>query len=93
MNDPPATTITSVNAANGWLAYNTCMMESEKQYMWRRAQEEQDAADRAPDAKIRELHIQLAARYREAAEGRISLRTPETNPQRPLRPDDFRILE
>jgi hypothetical protein len=75
------------------VAYNTCMMESEKQYMWRRAQEEQDAADRAPEPKIRDLHIQLATRYRKAAEGRLPPRTPDTNPLRPIRPDDFRILE
>ena len=75
------------------LAYDAFMMESEKQYMGRRAQEELDAADRASDPRIRELHIQLAERYREAAAGRLSPRTPDTNPQRPLRPDDFRILE
>ena len=69
------------------------MMESEKQYMWRRAQEEQDAADRAPDPKIRDLHIQLAARYRDAAEGRVSPRTADISPQRSVLPDDFRILE
>ena len=85
--------ITSVNAANSRVAYNAAVMESEKQYMWRRAHEERDAADRAPDPKIRELHIQLAARYREAAEGRLTPRTAETNPQRPVCPDDFRILE
>jgi hypothetical protein len=69
------------------------MMESEKQYMWRRAMEEKDAADRAPDPKIREVHIELAARYREAAEGRLAPRTPDTNSPHPVRPDDFRILE
>ena len=69
------------------------MIESEKQYMWRRAQEEQDAADRAPDPKVRDLHIQLATRYREAAERGTAERSSEPRAAHTVRPDDFRILE
>jgi hypothetical protein len=67
-------------------------MESESQYLNRRAQEEQEAAERAADPKTRELHIELAGRYRDAAQGH----RPPPVPDGPIRaglPDDFRILE
>lgn len=43
-------------------------MESHAAYMLRRAREEQDAADRASNPKARKLHIELADRYRDAAD-------------------------
>ena len=44
-------------------------MESHSEYMRRRAGEEMDAADRASSPKVRALHTELAARYRDAADG------------------------
>jgi hypothetical protein len=67
-------------------------MESHCEYMLRRAGEEQDAADRASSPRVRALHAEMAARYREAADGRA----PPEKPERPMRsclPDDLRILE
>lgn len=60
--------------------------------MQRRAREEQEAADRASSPRARELHIELAGRYRDAAEGRVLLAVPDVVP-RPRLADDFRILE
>jgi hypothetical protein len=69
-------------------------MEKESDYLSRRAREEQAAADRACDPKVRDLHLELAARYRQAA-GEGSERTPERPPVPPQTglPSDFRILE
>lgn len=67
-------------------------MESESQYMSRRAQEEQEAADRAVNPKARDLHIELAGRYRDAAHGQKPPSTPDAGARRGL-PNDFRILE
>ena len=44
-------------------------MESHSEYMRRRAGEEQDAADRAANPKVRDRHSELADRYRDAADG------------------------
>ena len=49
-------------------------MESQRDYMSRRAREEQGAAERAASEKVRELHMELAARYREAADADPELR-------------------
>lgn len=71
-------------------AYNG-RMESHSEYMRRRAGEEQDAAGRASTARVRALHIEMADRYRAAADG-----PPPKKPEGPARsclPDDFRILE
>ena len=67
-------------------------MESESQYLSRRAQEEQEAAERAADPKARELHIELAGRYRDAAQGNRPPPVPD-GPALPGLPDDFRILD
>ena len=66
-------------------------MESHSEYMRRRAGEERDAADRASTARVRALHIELADRYRAAADG-----PPPKKPDRPVRsclPDDLKILD
>lgn len=44
-------------------------MDSNFQYMLRRAREEDDAADRSPSPKVRALHREMADRYRRAARG------------------------
>lgn len=67
-------------------------MESHAEYMSRRAREEQDAADQASDPKIRELHNEMAGRYRQAADGNARAKIPDT-PARPGLPDEFRIIE
>jgi hypothetical protein len=67
-------------------------MESHAQYMLRRSQEEQDAARRASDPKVRELHNELSGRYRDAADADVPQKAPDA-PARPGLPDDFRILE
>ena len=67
-------------------------MESQRDYLERRALEEEDAAVRAASDKARELHEELASRYRDAA-------TSETEELRDeptvttIRPKEFRILE
>ena len=68
-------------------------MESERDYLQRRAREENDAADRASSDKARDLHLELAARYRDAAELRLQTHKPDPAPSRPGLPLDFRILE
>ena len=68
-------------------------MESEREYLHRRAGEEQAAAACAQSEKARELHIELAARYRDAAEARLSPRQPEPEPAMHGLPLEFRILE
>ena len=68
-------------------------MESERDYMNRRAGEERAAADRAQSEKVRNLHMELAARYRDAAEARLAPHVPELEATKPGLPLDFRILE
>ena len=67
-------------------------MESQSEYMRRRACEEESAAERASSPKVRELHIELADRYRDAAMGRPLPMSPDEAPRFGL-PDDFKILE
>ena len=67
-------------------------MESEREYMHRRADEEQAAVNRAESDKARDLHMELAARYRDMAEMRLAPRTPEPELVHGL-PLDFRIHE
>ncbi|HET6940581.1 MAG TPA: hypothetical protein VFH89_00315 [Sphingomicrobium sp.] len=66
-------------------------MESHRDYLQRRADEEDAAASRAASAKARELHHELATRYRNAATA--ELETSETDRVNSTRPMDFRILE
>ena len=49
-------------------------MESQRDYLNRRALEEEEAAARATSEKVRELHEEMASRYRDAAgtKGEIS---------------------
>ena len=68
-------------------------METERDYLKRRALEEDAAAGRASTDKARELHSDLAARYRTAAETRLEPRSPNPTPAKPGLPLDFRILE
>ena len=70
----------------------TRLMESQREYMRRRANEEQAAAERASCDKARDLHKELAARYRDAAETRLALVESEPERMQGL-PMDFRILE
>lgn len=67
-------------------------MESDSQYLSRRAEEEQEAADKAASPKARELHKELAGRYRDAADDHPPPRSPD-GPSKPGLPDDLRILE
>lgn len=57
-------------------------MESEREYLRRRAGEEQAAADRAASGKARDLHIELAARYRDAAEAKLVFVNPAKSSER-----------
>ena len=68
-------------------------MESDRTYLSRRAAEEQEASDRASNPKAKELHAEMAERYRDAAHSKTLPKTRETRPERPLVPDDFRILD
>lgn len=72
--------------------HTIALMDSDAEYHLRRAEEEQEAADRAADPKVRQLHKELATRYRDVADGQEPPRSPE-GPLRPGLPDDFRILE
>lgn len=66
-------------------------MESHRDYLQRRAAEEDAAADRAASDKARELHLELATRYRDAA---LSDReTGDSDRANSTRPRDFRILD
>lgn len=70
-------------------------METDRDYLNRRACEERDAAERASNPKAKELHLELAARYAEAAQGgggRPELGIAQAPPH-PGLPSDFRILE
>ncbi|HKH27522.1 MAG TPA: hypothetical protein VKA61_04200 [Sphingomicrobium sp.] len=66
-------------------------MESQRHYLERRALEEEAAAQRASNAKAREIHIELASRYRVAADTDAPAR-PEPRAQTIL-PTEFRILD
>ena len=68
-------------------------MESEREYLHRRASEEQEAAQRSGSEKARELHMELATRYRDAAELRVAARPREPEPAVPGLPLEFKILE
>jgi hypothetical protein len=67
-------------------------MESQRDYLNRRAGEELGAAERASSKKVRELHIEMAERYREAADADPELRIRDEALCGGL-PKDFRILE
>lgn len=66
-------------------------MESQRDYLQRRADEEDAAADRAASEKARDLHHELATRYRDAAisdgAGVVADTVSST------RPKEFRIIE
>ena len=66
-------------------------MESQRDYLQRRAEEEDAAADRAASDKARELHHELATRYRDAAVADGSSGAMET--VNSTRPKEFRIIE
>ena len=52
-------------------------VESEREYLQRRESEEQQAADRAENDKVRDLHRDFAARYRDAAASKPVRRNDE----------------
>jgi len=66
-------------------------MESQRHYLERRALEEEAAAQRASTAKAREIHFELASRYRVAADTDAPAR-PEA-PAKTILPNEFRILD
>lgn len=66
-------------------------MESERDYLSRRAREEEDAAQHASTDKVRDLHMDLATRYREAADADSELRVEVV--AKPGLPKEFRILD
>ena len=67
-------------------------MESQQDYLHRRALEEEEAAARATSEKARELHEEMASRYRDAAGAKDERREAEGEMATTL-PADFRILE
>ena len=67
-------------------------MESQRDYLERRALEEDDAAVRAASEKARELHEELASRYRYAATTEQEDLQDELTVTT-IRPKEFRILE
>jgi len=67
-------------------------MESQRDYLNRRALEEEEAAARATSEKARELHEEMASRYRDAAGAKDERREAEGEMATTL-PADFRILE
>lgn len=68
-------------------------MESEPEYLHRRAREEQEAAQRSGSEKAREIHVELSVRYRDAAEVKVTPRRPEPEPAVYGLPFEFKILE
>ena len=66
-------------------------MESQRDYLERRALEEEAAAERAATDKAREIHVELASRYREAVD--TDAPAPPESPAKTTRPHDFRILD
>ena len=67
-------------------------MESQRDYLHRRALEEEEAAARATSEKARELHEEMASRYRGAAGAKDEPREAEGELATIL-PGDFRIIE
>jgi len=67
-------------------------MESQRDYLNRRALEEEEAAARATSEKARELHEEMASRYRDAAGAKDERRQAEAELATTL-PADFRIIE
>lgn len=67
-------------------------MESQRDYLHRRALEEEEAAARATSEKARELHEEMASRYRDAAGAKDEPREAEGELATIL-PGDFRIIE
>lgn len=68
-------------------------MESQKDYLERRARQEREAAERASDARARELHLELAARYLQASADDPHRRSDRAPVPPPGFPRDFSILE
>ena len=68
-------------------------MESQRDYLERRALEEEAAAERASTDKAREIHVELASRYREAADADADSPPPPESPAQTSRPKEFRILD
>ena len=66
-------------------------MESQRDYLNRRALEEEEAAARATSEKARELHEEMASRYRDAAGAKDERRQAEAELATTL-PADFRII-
>ena len=67
-------------------------MESQRDYLERRALQEDDAAVRAASNKARELHEELASRYRDAATSEAEDVQDELTVST-IRPKEFRILD
>jgi outer membrane protein TolC len=67
-------------------------MESQRDYLNRRALEEEEAAARATSEKVRELHEEMASRYRDAAGTKDERREAEAELSTIL-PADFRIID
>jgi outer membrane protein TolC len=67
-------------------------MESQRDYLNRRALEEEEAAARATSEKVRELHEEMASRYRDAAGAKDERREAEAELATVL-PADFRIID
>jgi len=67
-------------------------MESQRDYLNRRALEEEEAAARATSEKVRDLHEEMASRYREAAGAKDERREAESELETIL-PADFRIID
>ena len=66
-------------------------MESQRDYLERRASEEDVAAERAATDKARDVHAELASRYREAVDSDSP--APPESPAKTTLPNEFRILE
>jgi len=67
-------------------------MESQRDYLNRRALEEEEAAARATSEKVRELHEEMASRYRDAAGAKDERREADSELETIL-PADFRIID
>lgn len=67
-------------------------MESQRDYLKRRALEEDEAAIRAASDKARALHEELASRYRDSATSEPDVHQGEPTVTT-IRPKEFRILE
>ncbi len=69
-------------------------MEPHAEYLRRRAREERAAAAEAPEGKVRDLHLELAARYLKAAgeSARLDAGASDRGDRLSIVPDDFRII-